>query len=209
MADDPAAPTPDIEPAPPPGTRPRRSRRLPLGALTLLTVGVVVAGVLLLDGDDSPGTTGVSVPTIGDGFPVPTGDVAADFSIELLDGSTFRLSDHLADDGRPVFLNLWASWCSPCRAEMPALDAAARNHPEVYFLGVAVDDDPVAAEAFADEIGVTYPLAIDEAERVGRRYPAPGLPATFLISSRGEIVRTIFGQLDEAQIDELLAEAFG
>lgn len=205
---DETAPLDENPAATPPPAR-TGSRRWPLGALTLLVVAVVAIGVVLLDGDGSPDATGVSVPTIGDGFPVPTGDVAADFEIELLDGTSFRLSDHLADDGRPVFLNLWASWCSPCRAEMPALDAAARNHPEVYFLGVAVDDDPVAAAEFAAEIGVTYPLAIDEAERVGRRYPAPGLPATFLISAEGEIVRTVFGQLDEAQIDELLAASFG
>jgi thiol-disulfide isomerase/thioredoxin len=174
--------------------------------LTLLAIGFVVGGVMLFGGDDTaPSPT---IPDLGSP-PSITGDIAPDFTIELLDGTTFRLRDHLADDGRPVLLNLWASWCAPCREEMPALDAAAAAHPDVYFLGVAVEDDPAAAQAFAAEIAVSYPLAIDETDRVGRLYPSLGLPATFLISSEGVIVRTVYGALDEAEVDALIAEAFG
>ena len=185
---------------------PPRSRRWPLGALTLIAVAFVIGGVVLFGGDDPPTTT--TIPEFGS-FPTLTGEVAPDFSVDLLDGTAFRLSDHLENDGRPVLLNLWASWCAPCREEMPALDAAAKAHTDVYFIGIAVEDDPAAAEAFAMEIAVSYALAIDESERVGRRYPSPGLPATFLISSEGEIVRTVFGAIDEAEIAELIAEAFG
>lgn len=197
-------PLPDTSPVPDPG---RRSRRWPLGALTLIAAGVVAIGLLLFGGgDDGPATP--TIPQLGS-FPTIAGDAAPDFAIELRDGTTFRLSDHLADDGRPVLLNLWASWCGPCRAEMPALDAASQSHPEVFFLGVAVEDDPVAAEAFAAEVGVSYALAIDESDRVGRRYPSPGLPATFFISSEGRIVKTVFGGLDEDDVDGYIAEAFG
>lgn len=168
-------------------------------------IGFVVGGVILLGGDDTTPSTS-TIPELGGSFPTPAGEAAPDFSIELLDGTTFRLTDHLATDGRPVVLNLWASWCGPCRAEMPALDAAATAHPEVFFLGVAVDDDPVAAADFADEIGVGYALAIDEADRVGRRYPSPGLPATFLISADRSIIRTVFGAVDESDLEALIAE---
>ncbi len=92
---------------------------------------------------------------------------------------------------------------------MPALDAAATAHPDVFFLGVAVEDDPLAAEAFAEEIAVGYALAIDEADRVGRRYPSPGLPATFFISAEGEIVKYVYGAVDEEDVAEYIAEAFG
>lgn len=177
-----------------------RRLRWPLGLLTLITVVVVAGGVWLLGGDDSS----VDVPDLS-GNP----DAAPDFAIDIIGGSDFRLSEHLAQDGRPVVLNLWASWCNPCRAEMPAFDQAAKVHTDVYFLGVAVEDDPDAARAFADEIMVDYDLAIDEAERVGDRYPSPGLPATFLISSDGTLSRTIYGQVDEAEIDQLLEETFG
>jgi len=195
---------PDATPSP--TSRPRR-RRWPLGTLTLIVVAFVAIGVMLLADDDSDGTTttlgGISIP------PHITGNAAPDFTIDLFDGSTFDLSDHFATDGRPVLLNLWASWCGPCREEMPALDAASRTHTDVYFIGVAVDDNAADAAAFAEEVGVSYALAFDESEQVGRDYPSPGLPATFLISPDGVIVKTVYGGVDEADIDEMIADAFG
>lgn len=198
------------EPTPEPAADPaptRAGRRWPLGLLTLIFVGLVAGGAALLGGTEGDAAD-TSLPSLG---PIPTvaGDTAPDFEVDLIDGTPFRLSTHLEEDGRPVVLNLWASWCTPCRAEMPALDAAATAHPEVLFLGVAVEDDPTAAAGFAAEIAVSYPLAIDEAERVARRYPSPGLPATYFISTDGLIVKTVFGRLDEAQLDSLLETAFG
>jgi thiol-disulfide isomerase/thioredoxin len=165
---------------------------------------------LLLFEDNAGSESSVTVPELAGalGLPTQNGEAAPDFSLTLLDGTDFRLTDHLTNDGRPVILNLWASWCGPCRAEMPAFDVASKLHTDVFFLGVAVEDDPIAAEEFAAEIGVTYALAIDEADRVGRRYPSPGLPATYFISTDGLIVRTVFGQIDENQIDQLIAESF-
>jgi thiol-disulfide isomerase/thioredoxin len=181
-------------------------RRWPLGALTLIVVAAIVGGLLLLG--DNAGSESSAELAGALGLPTQNGEAAPDFSLTLLDGTDFRLTDHLTNDGRPVILNLWASWCGPCRAEMPAFDVASKLHTDVFFLGVAVEDDPIAAEEFAAEIGVTYALAIDEADRVGRRYPSPGLPATYFISTDGLIVRTVFGQIDENQIDQLIAESF-
>ena len=190
-------------------TATRGPRRWPLGLLTLLVAVVIGGGVLAFGGDAGPSTP-PKPDLVGDlGLGIQNGTPAPDFEVALIGGGSFRLADHLADDGRPVVLNLWASWCRPCRAEMPAIDAAATAHPEVLFVGVAVEDDPEAAQAFAAEVGVGYPLAIDDADRVGRRYPSPGLPATFLISSDGEIVRTLFGELDDETIAQVLAESFG
>ena len=184
-------------------------RRWPLGALTLIVVAAIGVGWLLF-GNDADSDSSVTVPELAGalGFPTQNGEPAPDFSLTLLDGTDFRLTDHLRGDGRPVILNLWASWCGPCRAEMPAFDVASKVHTDVFFLGVAVEDDPLAAEEFAAEIGVTYALAIDQAERVGRRYPSPGLPTTFFISTDGLIIRTVFGQIDEGQLDALIAESF-
>jgi len=171
-------------------------------------IGFVSLGVMLLADDDPEG----AATTLPAGFDIPphiTGKAAPDFTIDLLDGSRFDLSDHLTEDGRPVLLNLWASWCAPCREEMPALDAASRAHTDVYFIGVAVDDNASDAAAFAEEVGVSYALAIDESGLVGGDYPSPGLPATFLISPDGIIVKTVYGGVDEADIDAMIAEAFG
>jgi thiol-disulfide isomerase/thioredoxin len=196
---------PDLDALRPP---PRPQRRWPLGTLTLIVVVMIVGGVMLFGGEQEAAS--VSVPDLTEslGLPTQNGEGAADFAVDLLDGTPFRLSDHLSEDGRPVVLNLWASWCGPCRAEMPAFDDVSQRHTDVFFLGVAVEDSPEAARAFAEEVGVGYALAIDDADRVSRRYPTPGLPATFFISSDGLIAKTVFGQIDERQLTELIYESF-
>jgi len=185
-------------------------RRWPLGALTFIVIAAITGGWLLF-GNGAESDPSPTVPELEGALGLPThnGEAAPDFSLTLLDGTEFRLTGHLANDGRPVILNLWASWCGPCRAEMPAFEIASKVHTDVFFLGVAVEDDPLAAKEFAVEIGVTYALAIDEADRVSRRYPSPGLPSTYFISADGLIIRTVFGQIDEDQIDNLIADSFG
>ncbi len=138
-----------------------------------------------------------------------TNDPAPDFTVPTLDGVPFSLSNHQSTEATPVMLNLWASWCTPCRAEMPALEAASERHPGVKFVGVAVQDDNQAAEDFARELGVTYTIGLDERDVVNALYPTFGLPVTYVISSEGVILQSIFGELDEAQIDGVIATWFG
>ncbi len=204
--------TPELDPDPV-----RGGRGWPLGALALTGVVAVIAVTLVVSflsaDDDAPPTTSpvgiATLPGPGEEVAPPAVEVAADFSIDLYDGTRFSLSEHQATDGRPVFLNLWASWCVPCRNEMPAIDAAADRYPGVFFLGIAVEDDPRAAERFAEEIGVDYPLGFDETDRVNVGYPHFGLPATFLISEDGRVVERVFGEVTESQIDALLAGLTG
>ncbi len=144
----------------------------------------------------------------GGGAPAAV-EAAPDFSVVTFAGATFTLSDHLATDGRPVFLNLWASWCGPCRVEMPEIDRAAGRNPQVAFIGVAVQDDEDSARRFADEIGVSYALGFDESGEVVKAYAPIGLPATYFISSDGILVERIFGPLTGAQIEEKLEAHFG
>ena len=188
--------------------QPKRRSWLP-GAVVavVIVIGVGAALVFTSGGDDE---TDGSFPTLAVGIPAPDPDSAEpapDFSADIFDGTTFRLSEHQANDGRPVLLNLWASWCFPCREEMPAIDAVAAQHPEILFIGVAVEDDPTAAQAFADEVAVGYTLGIDETDRVQELYPALGLPATFLISDDGRILGQLFGGASEATFEEFVAGA--
>lgn len=165
----------------------------------VLIVLVALAVVGCTGGDDSN----------SDGTDPPSKEIAPMFEVRTVDGD-FSLSEHLADDGRPVFLNLWASWCYPCRQEMPAIDAASKNHPEVAFIGVSVQDPSRDdALAFANEIGVTYPLGFDDDGSVDAAYAPLGLPASFIISSEGVILERIFGELTEAELDEKFTEHFG
>lgn len=137
-----------------------------------------------------------------------TAEPAPAFALPALDGSTFDLTQHVADDGRPVVLNLWASWCNPCRSEMPEIDAAATKHPEVAFVGVAVQDDADKAAAFAEELAIGYTIAIDDGS-VNDAYPVLGLPATFFIDGNGVLAKTEFGPVTVDSLDEDIATLFG
>ncbi len=177
-----------------------------------MAIVLIVAGgvgwLLSRDADAEPPATGAldAAPSLqdlaasGEGTP-QNEDVAPDFSVRTIGGGAFTLSDHLAADGRPVILNLWASWCFPCRAEMPAIDAFAAAHPEIEVVGVSVQDDPVAAEDFVAEIGVTYTIGHDEKNEVNDTYRPLGLPATFLISADGVIVKRLFGGVTEESLE--------
>ena len=127
----------------------------------------------------------------------------------LLTGGDFSLTEHIASDGRPLILNLWASWCIPCRDELPEFDRVAAEHPEVAFLGVAVEDQEAAAREFAEEVGVGFPLGFDDTGTVSTSYQTFGLPVTVAIASDGTVVRQITSRVPEEQLLELLEELNG
>lgn len=162
----------------------------------LLTVIAVVATACVSSGTDGSGAT-------------QDAEIAPSFAVPTADGGEFSLTDHLASDGRPVFLNLWASWCFPCREEMPAIDRSSQAFPEVAFIGISIQDDRSDAEKFATEIGVTYTIGFDDKNEVDNAYRPLGLPASYIISGDGVILERIFGKLTEEDLAEKFAEHFG
>lgn len=171
-----------------------------------ITVVALIAAVALIGTACSPSTSSTGdLPNLDDDAGTET---APDFTVTTLDGVGFSLFDHLENDGRPVFLNMWASWCPPCRAEMPDIDAAAESHPDVKFIGVAANDDPAESAEFALSIGIGYTIGFDEDGSVARSYKVVGLPASYVISAEGVILEQIFGSITEAEINELLAKWF-
>jgi thiol-disulfide isomerase/thioredoxin len=202
----------DLSPAPggPEASTPRRLPRWVIWLAGAVMVGALTGiGVVLFSSDDAtPSTTFADLSSLAGDAPAAE-DQAPDFTVPTLDGGTFTLSTHLAEDGRPVFLNLWASWCFPCRAEMPDIDAAAQVHQDVAFIGVAVQDATADATEFAREIGVEYTIGFDEDDMVEDGYPALGMPSTYLISSDGVILDVIIGVLTADDIDTFLTENLG
>ncbi|MGH8945339.1 MAG: TlpA family protein disulfide reductase [Acidimicrobiia bacterium] len=132
-----------------------------------------------------------------------SGGPAPDFAVEMIGGGRFDLSDHLEHDGRPLVLNLWASWCLPCREEIPEIDAFAADHPEIAVLGVSVQDTEAGAVAFAEELAPGYPLAIADAA-FDAAYPRIGLPATYVIDADGIVDEIFNGILDRETLEELV-----
>ncbi len=174
--------------------------RSQIGRLSLIflvaVAGGLVAAVVTAGGPDDPADAAA---------PAPVGEQAPEILLQAFDGTTWTLSEHLATDGRPVVLNLWASWCPPCREEIPAISAFSDAHPEVLVVGAAVDDRPEDARALAEELGPTYLVGMDASGDLRSRYPSFGLPATFVIDPDG-IVRS---RLDGIVTVERLEDALG
>ena len=176
---------PLTDPAEVPDPLPKRSL-----LLTGVFVGVVAAGLAVawLVSDHT------AVAAVGDKAP--------DFTVELLDGGSFALDDHLTDDGRLLVLNLWASWCLPCRTEIPEISEFASTHPDVAVLGVAVEDARTDSEVFAGEMSPSYPLAFGSKE-FREAYPTVGLPATFIIEPDGTVSNIVNGLVDQEALEEM------
>ena len=120
------------------------------------------------------------------------GLTAPDFSLTDKNGKTWTLSSL---KGKVVFLNFWATWCPPCRDEMPAMQRLYRQMPKDRFemLAVLENDKPERADAFAAELGLTFPILYDEAKAIWPSYGLTGLPETFIIDKHGRIREKIIG----------------
>ena len=118
-----------------------------------------------------------------------------DFSLVTPEGKKLSLKDFR---GKVVLLNFWASWCVPCREEMPAMEKLYQEFRQKNFvvLAVAVKDRKQDAIDFAKELKLTYPIALDPDAQVGTLYGAWGLPATYLIGPKGEGLARGWGPAD-------------
>lgn len=138
--------------------------------------------------------------------PAPAVDhPAPNFTAPLLSGETFGLS---AARGTPVVLNYWATWCGPCRAEMPALQQAAENYGgRIEFVGVNQGEKPEVITPFIEEFGITFPIALDPDQAVGADlYNVKGLPTTFFIDAEGTVQRVWMGEMNSITLEEGIAE---
>jgi peroxiredoxin len=133
-----------------------------------------------------------------------SGFVAPDFELPDLHGNVHQLS---ALRGKVVFLNLWTTWCPPCRMEMPAMQRLYNRLPPREFAMLAVSQDEggaVVVAPFVTELGLSFPVLIDPEARVSGRYGASGYPETFIIDRQGQVVKHIIGPAEWAS-DELVA----
>lgn len=138
------------------------------------------------------------VPAPQPGHPAP------DFTLTTLSGETLTLSDLR---GTPVVLNFWATWCGPCRSEMPAFEAVSEAYAgQVVFVGVNVAETPDAVQDFVDNVvGVTYPLPLDPDHAVADSYRVRAFPSTFFIDANGVVHETIFGAINRPTLEAKLA----
>jgi thiol-disulfide isomerase/thioredoxin len=166
-----------------------------------LVVVAVVAAAMLYFGFHMARRSGPAPPPIAKSGPAP------DFTLQSLDGNSMRLSDLR---GKAVLLNFWATWCSPCKIEMPWFIELQKQYGAqgLQIVGVAMDDSSKEDIAkFAKDMGVNYPVLLGK-EEVGDAYGGvPALPETFFIGRDGKIVDKIIGLKGKAEIEDSIKRA--
>ncbi len=115
-----------------------------------------------------------------------TGQPAPDFALKSSTGENLRLSEYRGD---VVMINFWATWCGPCRQEMPLLDELYSRYQRVGFnlLGVNIDDDSSRAMNMISELGVSFPVLFDSRKEVSKLYDVDAMPVTILVDREGKV----------------------
>lgn len=169
----------------------------------LWMVGGLAAGVLLGLGL----LWGYDCYTAGQGSAAPAralevGQPAPEITLNDLQDQSTSLS---AYRGRAVILNFWATWCAPCKEEMPVLESAYQKYvDEIVVVGVNARESRDVAGAFAQEIGISFPVWLDLAGSAGAAYRVSGYPTTYFIDSGGILRAAHIGELNQEMLDRYL-----
>jgi len=187
----------------------RRLNRLGLFASVL---AVIIGALLLARSVILPPTvvsitptksaTGLSGPSHAT---VKVGDMAPDFELGTLDGRLIKLSDLR---GQPVLVNFWATWCVPCKAEVPLLVKAYAAHQASGLRVLAIDttyyDDVQAVTQFVADYQMNFDILLDTDDAVGTNWNTLGLPSTYFIDTTGKVVSVRVGQMSAQQLNDSL-----
>lgn len=167
-------------------------------AVAGLVLALGVAGFLLMQGNAK------------NEFPANSPEAkepAPNFALALLDGKSFQFSEH---KGKPVLINFFASWCLPCRDEMPVLEKIVREYQPkgVVFLGIAVDDTEEKMKDFIKRYNITFPVGLDKTAEIQKSFGLYGIPTTYFIDKNGIInyfhSGVVTEELLQHELDKLL-----
>lgn len=167
---------------------------------TLLLIGAFFLGVAWILYSREPveeiNLTSAEAPAVGYRAP--------DFTLQTLSGEPFTLSDQ---QGQPVVLNFWATWCPPCRAEIPFFQAASRKYNGQVIIAGVDDGEPADRVApFVREMGITYPVPLDESGEISRIYRVSSLPETVFIDRNGVVQNIHLGIMNQAMLEERIGQ---
>jgi len=182
------------------------------GALGTLVIVAVTAAILLAvaylsdrreSTDGAGAVTAVTVTGTASGAAPTVGAKAPDFTALTSDGTTVKLSGYV---GRPVWLTFGASWCQPCRAENPDIEATYQTiSDEVVVLQVYMSEDAGTVSEYRDRVGLTYLTVPDPSERLASEYRILGIPSHFFIDATGVLREIKIGSLDPASMQAAVA----
>lgn len=135
------------------------------------------------------------------------GEQAPDFELTTLAGEPIRLSEL---QGKKVILNFWATWCPPCKAEMPHMqnfyeDYAETENVEIVAVNLTSGDREASVEEFVKDYGLTFPIPMDVEGEVGQKFQAITIPTSYIIDTNGMIQHKIVGPMDETMIQDFVS----
>ena len=171
---------------------PAVKRRNPKAIIFSVFIIIVAGVVILLQGKDSFFNLSDYPPRIKQGLPAPN------FTLKGLDGKPVSLTDF---KGKVVFLNIWATWCPPCKDEMPSMEKLYQGLKGKDFEILAVSIDSSGAKAvtpFMKEYKLTFPALLDPEERIKSLYGTTGVPESFIINKQGIVEKVVIGPMDWA-----------
>lgn len=124
----------------------------------------------------------------------------------LITGLTLSGTNYTYAKDKVAVVNVWASWCSPCRAEAPTLASLANKYSDVAFIGILTRDNPANAEAFARRFKLPYPTIIDDSILIGFKgsLPANAIPSTVVLDKKGRVAARISGAITVASLTQLI-----
>ena len=157
------------------------------GCLKAVVSFMILSTFIVFTGCTGGSTTDLSI-----------GSKAPDFELFDLEGKTHKLSDY---KGTPILLNFWATWCGPCRSEMPHLEEVYEewNIKGLTFFAVNVGESSTDVISFLDYFGFTMPVLLDGAKTVSRKYGVSGIPTTYFIDANGIIQNRVVGAFPDRQ----------
>ncbi len=192
-----------------------RSPFLILGSIILigLALALLIFGDDLLNSNEGSGSILQQIPAFNSapsnaqsGGPLQVGDAARDFVLQDVAGNTVHLSDF---DDRPIVLNFWATWCAPCRVEMPDLQAAFDAHQDdgLVILAINREESINAVQTFFyDEMNLTFTPLLDAEAEVARLYNVANYPTSIFVDREGRVTAVHLGLMVEEQIEGYLAD---
>ncbi|MCZ8537855.1 redoxin domain-containing protein [Paenisporosarcina quisquiliarum] len=185
-------------------------------AIILLAVAIVIVNLWEPNSSEEKkdvaseenGSTSSENVAVSDSSGVEIGKTAPDFELVTLKGESVKLSDY---KGKKVILNFWATWCPPCKAEMPHMQKFYEENKEdgIEILAVNltdIDSGKESIESFVKEYELTFEIPLDEEGVIGRQYQAFTIPTSYLIDTNGVISNKIVGPMDEEMMKSLTDE---
>ncbi|PUB17866.1 peroxiredoxin [Paenisporosarcina sp. OV554] len=135
------------------------------------------------------------------------GNLAPDFTLTTLDGKKVQLSEL---KGKKVIVNFWATWCPPCKAEMPHMqnfyeDFSDEENVEILAVNLTSEDKEESVQNFVQDYGLTFPIPLDTEGVVGETFQAITIPTSYMIDTKGRIQNKIVGPMDENMIKDFVS----